>query len=228
MGDLMVVSVGWLQALTVAAALIVSLVSLLYRYRQKGHPFGSARSSTWSVIVVVVMAAPAAVALLLPRVPPAYLGVAVPTVLGVRGDRLYKRDQPTEHDVWYQIVTLGVRLLLDRLEQQMETDRDDWCEFQVGRVGSLEHLEDAAEDLFSKLSDRSYMRRHRARLKSHCDAVLRAVLLARAAEARGDHRGAERARHSADQALMKMLQIAYDVGRPRIAVIPLRASPAPT
>src|SRR5690348_14987190 len=150
----------WLPAVsTVSIALVVSTVSLLYRYRQKGHPFGSRQAAVWSVIIIAVTAAPAAVALLLPRVPPAYLGAVVPAALGIRGDRLYKRNQPTEHEVWYQIVTLGVRLLLDRLEQQMETDREEWCEAQVSRV-SLRQLETAAGDLYSRLSGRASMKRY--------------------------------------------------------------------
>jgi hypothetical protein len=218
----------WLPAvITVSVALIVSTVSLLYRYRQKGHPFGSWQTAVWAVIVIAVTAAPAAVALLLPRMPPAYLGAAVPAALGIRGDRLYKQKQPTEHEVWYQIVTLGVRLLLDRLEQQMETDREEWCESQVSRV-SLRQLETAAGDLYSRLSSRASMKRHLARLRSHRDAVARAADQAITAEMRGQDREAERAQHSAEQALMNMLRIAYDVGWPRTAVLPLRGpSPAP-
>lgn len=221
----MVIPAVWLQALiTVPAALVVSSVSLLYRYRQKGHPFGSLKAAAWAVLVIVVTAAPAALALLLPRVPPAYLGVAVPMALGIRGDRLQKRSQPTEQAVWYQVVTLGVRLLLDHLEQQMDTDRDNWCEEQISHAATLDQLDHAAFVLYSKLAGRDSMRRYQPRLKSHRDAVYQAVNRAHAAELSGLTRDADKARHTAEEALTRMLQLAYDCGHAAAALIPLQPS----
>jgi len=212
----------WLQALVIVlAALLVSTVSLLYRYRLKGHPFASLPSGSWSLLIIIVTATPAALALLLPRVPPAYLGVVVPVTLGIRGDRLYKRNQPTEHEVWYQVATLGVRLLLDRLEQRMETDRDSWCETQVNQIDGLEQLEDAADRLYDRLYNRASMRKYRPRLKSHRDAVREAV---RRAQIAASQREADRAQHSAEQALMRMLQIAYDSCSVSAAALPSPAA----
>ncbi len=220
----MTVASTWLQALvTVPVALIISFVSLLYRYRQNGHPFGSRKSAAWAVAVIVVMAVPATAALFLPRVPPAYLGAALPVVLGVRGDRLYKRHQPTEPALWYQVVTLGVRLLLDHLEQQMYSNRDTWCESQVNKVDSLRQLEEAAETLYARLRDRPYMRRRLKALKSHCDAVQKAAAESRTAELREDRYAARKARHEAEEALTAMLKLAYDIGQVADAIIPIRS-----
>lgn len=207
---------------TVAATLLVSFVSLLYRYRRNGHPFGSRKSSAWAIAVVVIMALPAALALFLPRVPPTYLGVALPAVLGVRGERLYKKDQPSEPAVWYQVVTLGVRLLLDRLEQQMEADRDVWCERQVDLLRTWDALEDAVNALFSRLRNRSYMKDRVSRLRSHRDAVQKAVMAGRQAEARGEYDAIRKAQHEAREALCAMLRLAYEVGQTADALLPMR------
>jgi hypothetical protein len=248
----MTVSSVWLQALlTVGVALVVSLVSLLYRYRQKVHTFGSLTAAKWAIFVVVVTAAPAGLALLLPRVPPAYLGMAVPAVLVVRGDRLHERRKPTQDAGWYRVATLGVRLLLDRLEQQMETDRDNWVKNYIDglageglageglardrlvrdRLADMERFAESAENLYSTLESRTSMRPYLNRLRSHRDAVRAATKEAQAAAERMPYHASEResreyrqAVHSAKRALTIMLQLAYDGGHQSAARIAL--SPA--
>jgi hypothetical protein len=220
----MVLSAPWWQGLiVVGSALVVSSVSLLYRYRQKGNPFGSLAAARWAIAAIVVSAAPATLALLLPRVPPAYLGVAVPTLLVVRGDRLHERGKPTEDAAWYKALTLGVRLLLDGLERQLETDRDAWVEAKVGPVGrlslpalasilGLDALEEAIENVHSKLDGRPSMKKYSSRLKSHQKAGMDAIELARTAIKAGNDHTARREAHKAREALKKMLRLAYDSG----------------
>jgi hypothetical protein len=222
----------WLQVLlTIGVALLVSSISLLYRYRQKGHPFGSPAAAKWAILVVVMTTAPACVALLLPRVPPAYLGVAVPALLVVRGDRLHERRKPTQDAGWYRIATLGVRLLLDRLEQQMETDRDSWVKLCIDQLSSIELMEQFAENLYSTLQGRSSMRPLLNRLRSHRDAVLAATEKAQAGTMpyllpNAGHREYRQAIHSAKRALTNMLQLAYDNGHQSAARIALSPAPA--
>jgi hypothetical protein len=214
------VAAPWLAALSaVLAALILSYLSLLYRYRRKGRPFRSWRSARWALLIIVITAAPAAVALALPRVPPAYLGAVVPLTLGLRSARVHKKGEPTEYETWYQVATLGVRLLLDRLEQQMEADRDRWVDGVVNRLRSPEELEDAAAHMLSTLRGRASMKPQLTRLKSDFDAVRQ-----NAADAAGleysDPRAADRAHHAAEEAMRRMLRPAYDAGHIDSAVIP--------
>ena len=232
----MTVSNAWLQALlTVGVALVVSSVSLLYRYRQKGHPFGSLAAAKWAVFVIVVTAAPAGVALLLPRVPPAYLGAAIPATLAVREDRLHEQRKPTQDAGWYRVATLGVRLLLDRLEQQMETDRDNWVKNYVDNLASdgLADVERFAEELYSTLESRTSMRPHLNRLRSHRDAVCAATEKAQAAGhmpslvSGGGSREYRQAVHRAKRALTAMLQLAYDGGHQSAARIALSPPAVP-
>jgi hypothetical protein len=208
----MVIASPWWQALiVVGSALAVSSVSLLTRYRQKGHPFGSLAAARWAILAIVVAAAPAGVALVLPGVPPAYLGVAVPALLAVRGDRLHQQSKPSEDAVWYRVATLGVRLLLDRLEQQMDTDRDAWVKAQASKY-SLDELEDATEDLYYALEGRASMSKSKSRLKSHRDAAIAAIERAQAADQSGDIQRTRREEHTARGALKAMLRLAYDSG----------------
>lgn len=211
----MPISNVWLQALlTVGVALVVSMVSLLYRYRQKGHPFGSLAAGKWAIFVIVVTAAPAVLALILPHLPPAsaYVGAAVPAVLVVRGDRLHERRKPTEDAGWYRVATLGVTLLLDRLEQQMDTDRDNWVNPVIAGLTTMQLMEDFAENLHSALEGRTGMVKHRNALRSHRDAVLAAAKQARAAGPNGINRDYRQAVHSAKKALSAMLQLTYNCG----------------
>jgi hypothetical protein len=214
------VAAPWLAALgAVLAALILSYLSLLYRYRRKGRPFRSWRSARWALLIILITAAPAALALALPRVPPAYLGAVVPLTLGARSARLHKRDEPTEYELWYQVITLGVRLLLDRLEQQMEADRDRWVDNVVSRYRSRDQLEDAAARMLSTLRGRASMKPQLTRLKSDFDAVRRNAAEA-AIHEYSDPRAADRSHHAAEEAMRCMLRSAYDAGHIDSAVIP--------
>jgi hypothetical protein len=217
----------WLQAaITVPAALLVSLVSFLYRFRRNGHPFGSSSAARWAVAVILLAAAPTVAALFLPSVPPAYLGAAAPALLGVREMRLRRRAGPAESGGWLMVVTFGVKLLLDRLEQQMEADREQWADAQMGLIASLDQLEYAAMGLFDRLSHRTSVREYTAKLRSHRDAVFKAVHEARSADLRDDARRAAKARHSAEQSLIKMLNLVYEICPLGAAEIPRRSPPA--
>jgi len=226
----------WLQALvTVGVALALSSVSLLYRYRQKGHPFGSRAAAMWAVSVIVVTAAPAGVALLLPKVPPAYLGVAVPAVLMVRGDRLHNPSKPTEDAFWYRVVTLAVPLLLDRLVQQMDTDRDNWVKRYMDALPDMEVMERFTEDLYSTLETRTSMCPQLKALQAHRDKVseaagqLPAGYRFRPFDPATEYPGCRdnrKAAHEAKKALTGMLHLAYNFGHQSAADIALPPPPA--
>jgi hypothetical protein len=209
----MVAGVPWSQVLiTLPAALAAGWVSLLYRYRGRGRPFGSARAAAWSLAVVSVTGAAAAgLALGLPaavdQLPPVTIGLVIPTLLCA--GRAVTAESPVERAVWYPIVTAGVTILLDHLEQQMYADRDAWCQARVSRQWSLEQLEETAWDVHAALAGRTSDHRRLSRLRSDFDGVSEAV--ARAGRA-GHARDVRRERHAAEQALLSMLGRAYDWG----------------
>lgn len=205
--------VPWSQILiTLLVAVAAGWVSLLYRYRGRGRPFGSARAAGWALAVIAATGgAAAAVALGLPtavaQLPPETIAVFVPTLLCA--GRAMTAEPPVDRAVWYPIVTAGVTILLDHLDQQMYADRDAWCRARVSREWSLEQLEDIAWDVHATLAARTRDHGRLSRLRSDFDGVSEAV--ARAERAR-DTREARRARHAADQALVSMLGRAYDWG----------------
>ena len=205
--------VPWSQIqVTLPAAMAASWVSLFYRYRGRGRPFGSPRAAAWALTVIVATGAVAtAVALGLPeavaQLPPVTIGLFVPTLLCA--SRAISAESPVERSVWYPIATAGVTLLLDRLAQQMYADRDAWCETWVSRVWTLEQLEEVSWEVHALLAGRIDDRRRLSRLRSDFDAVSEAIVRA---ERVGHGREARRARHAAEQALRSMLGCAYDWG----------------
>lgn len=205
--------VPWSQILvTLAAALGASWVSLFYRYRGRGRPFGSARAVSWGLAVIAATAAVAtAVALGLPeavaQLPPVTISVFVPTLLSA--GRALDAESPVDRAVWYPIATAGVTLLLDRLSQQMYADRDAWCEARVSREWSLEQLEEVSWEVHAVLAGRTHDHRRLLRLRADFDAVTEAIARG---ERVGHGRAARRERHAAEQALRSMLGCAYDWG----------------
>ncbi|HEX6527328.1 MAG TPA: hypothetical protein VF070_46055 [Streptosporangiaceae bacterium] len=197
---------------TLSAAMAASWVSLFYRYRGRGRPFGSVRAAMWALAVIVATGVVStAVALGLPeavaQLPPVTIGLFVPALLCA--SRAISAESPVERAVWYPIATAGVTLLLDRLTQQMYADRDAWCDAMVNRQWTLEQLEEVSWEVHSLLAGRTGDRRRLSRLRSDFDAVSEAITLA---ERAGHGREARRARHSAEQALRAMLGCAYDWG----------------
>jgi hypothetical protein len=213
----------WQQAIiTFLAALVASWVSLLYRFRNKGRPFGSKSAVAWSITIIFTLASVATMlGLALPRaaekVPPVSLGLFLPAFLCAGPIR--KPDSPIDRAAWYGIATIGLSLLLDQLQQQMDLDRDKWCELRVGDHWSLEELDDAALRLCSKLSNRISDGGLRTRLKSDYDAVHAAVI---EGEQATEARERRRAIHDAQQALTMMLGRAYEWGYRDVSVTPRR------
>lgn len=198
--------------LTLLAAVTAGWVGVLCRYRGKGRPFGSRGSAAWAVAVVAVTSAAATVVgLTLPQeaahIPPASVGVVLPMLLCA--SRAVKPEASLEHPQWYGIATLGVALLLDRLEQRMSADRDIWCESRLSPEWSLDELEEAAWELHAALARRTHDGRRLSRLRSDFDAVSDAVARAGRDSRERDRR---RARHEAEQALIMMLGRAWDWG----------------
>ncbi len=99
--------VQWSQTLiTLPAAVAAGLVSLLYRYRGKGRPFGSGRAAVWALAVIATTGAAAtALALGLPaaaaQLPPVTIGLLVPTLLCA--GRTLGVESPVERAVWYPV-----------------------------------------------------------------------------------------------------------------------------
>jgi hypothetical protein len=221
-----VAGVQWSQTLiTLPAAVAAGLVSLLYRYRGKGRPFGSGRAAVWALAVIATTGAAAtALALGLPeaaaRLPPVTIGLLVPMLLCA--GRTLGVESPVERAVWYPVATAGVTILLDHLDQQMYADRDAWCEARVSREWSLEQLEEAAWDVHARLSGRTSDRGRLSRLRSDFDAVGEAVARS---ERAGHGREARRTRHAAEQALRTMLGRAYDWGYTDLGT-PVRSAPS--
>lgn len=215
----------WLEAAVAAPAAVgASWVSLLYRYRERGRPFGSWESAGRAVAVIAVTAAVATgVGLALPRaaaqaaaqVQPVYVAVFVPALLCA--SRLGKPDPPVNRAMWYTVATLGVTMLLDGLEQQMRADRERWCANQINEDWDLDQLEDAAWRVNAVLSTRVSADRGRLnRLRSDFDAVCQAV---READKAGKLREARRARYTAEQALAAMLGRGWDWGHMDISAV---------
>lgn len=211
----------WQQAIsTFPAALVASWVSLLYRFRDKGRPFGSTSATGWSIAIILTLASSATMlGLALPRavekVPPVSLGLFLPALLCA--SPLKRPDSPIDRAAWYGIATIGLGLLLDQLQQQMDIDRDEWCELRVGDHWTLEELDDAALRLCSKLSNRVSDSGRRARLKSDYDAVHAAVIRGEQAT---EARRLQRARHEARHALTTMLSRAYEWGHRDVSITP--------
>jgi hypothetical protein len=209
----MVAGVPWSQILiTLLPAVTAGWVSLLYRCRGRGRPFGSARAAGWALAVIgTTGSAAAAVALGLPtavaQLPPVTIAVLVPTLLCA--GRAMSAEPPVERAVWYPIVTAGVTILLDHLDQQMYADRDAWCAARFSPGWSLEQLEDIAWEVHATLAGRTRDHGRLSRLRSDFDGVSEAVARA---ERAGTAREVRRARHAAEQALLSMLGRAYDWG----------------
>lgn len=215
----------WAHGLpTAGVALVASLVFLLYRYRGHGHPFGSARARLWSVAVMVVLSVvSAALGLGLPAlaetIPPASMGLLTPAML--LSHRLATREESVgQHHPWFDVVTGGVRLLLDRLEQQMIVDRDAWCDTRINAAWSLDQFEDAAFILHTKLSGRVRESARKQRLRSDYDTLLSAV---RQGATAPTPRAARQAKHIAEQTLRTMYGRAFDWGYTDVRLSPVPA-----
>ena len=225
----------WLRILiTVAVALGASWISLMYRFRHEGQPFGSPRACAWSVVVIAatsVLAAGVGVGLLkIDPVGPIAVGALMPALLCA--DRFGKPESPVEHSVWYKIATVGVILLLDQLEQQIDSDREKWAKARVYPHWTLSDLEEAVEEVNASLKDRVRSSpAHQKDLCSHYGAALKHISSAREANARRNRKAARKAEFAAKQALISMLGMAWDWGStdistelvrpPAIALTPL-------
>lgn len=212
--------------LTLAAALAASWVSLLYRYRRKGRPFSCLQTAGLSLaIITVTTTAATGIGLALPQVveamPPATIGVLIPTLLCTA--RAGKPEPAAERSVWYEIATVGVSLLLDRLEQKMHIARDSWSEARVHGNWTLSQLEEAIWQVNATLVRRVSDRRRQNRLRSDFDAACEAV---RTAEEAIIPREVLIARHTAEQALIMMLGRAWDWGCTDITTSCIEPSPA--
>jgi hypothetical protein len=211
----------WLQALVTFLALISSGLFLVLRSHGHGHPFGSAASARWAVAVVAATAGVASVVgLSLPlaaqAVRPLYIGMVVPGVLCAR--RVPHRQQHPERqwDWHLEILTAGVSWLLDRLDQQMSLDIDNWCTARLDRSWTPRQLEEAAlhyHAALGRLVDGDPDRK--AELSFEYEAVLEGLREARRPGL--DQRSRRMARHRAEEAYLRLVRRAPLWGYRRIA-----------
>jgi len=125
-----------------------------------------------------------------------------------------------DHPQWYAVITLGFTVLLDRLEDQIATDRDRWRESRMSGIRTAAQILETAERVYETLSGRE---RLQDALAAHYQAVGEAVRLARQAKSAGDRNEERRQIHAAKRALIAMLNLAYDWGCLAIATMPSRS-----
>ena len=207
--------------LTLLIALLVSWVSLRYRYLEKGRPFGSPSAAVRAVTIIVLTALLGTVlGLLLPRLP-VTIGAFIPALLCAdRLDKAEKGLNAVENPQWFGIVTLGVSLLLRWLETQMAADCEKWCKLKMSEVHDLDEIEQAAESLRATVTRASTNAHLEQKLQSDYDAICSAVSLARYARDHGQHEEVRKQSFAAKQALIVMLGRTYKSGYTSIAVMP--------
>jgi hypothetical protein len=211
----------WVQALlTFVAAAVSAALFLVLRSTGLGRPFGSGACARWAMAVIGATAAVASVVgvslpLAAQAVRPLYIGLAVPSVLCAR--RLPSRDRHSDRqwDWHLEILTAGVSWLLERLEQQMSLDIDDWCTARLDRSWTPRQLEDAAlyyYAMLGRLVDDEPSRK--AELAADHDAVVESLWAARRPGL--DARSRRMARHEAEEAFLRLLRRAALWGYRRI------------
>jgi hypothetical protein len=223
---------------TFALASVSAAVFLALRCHREGRPFGP--SSRWWALAAIILTsmtstAAAFVGVVLMRfVPPAVLGIVVPSGLWLSQ---IERPRPEDRRGRLpEVPTLGLALLLDRLHQAMADDRLTWCEERVDRMWRLDQLLGAARHYHASLRER-LPPEQRSRLR--IDARLRSIedrldvvrivengasatkvrAAMRAARVTGGKRyerykddlgrQADLLRHDAEQDLIRLLSVAY-------------------
>jgi hypothetical protein len=205
--------VHWRQVVvTLLVALGAGWVSLCLRYLHKGQPFGTRKAAVRATTVIVLTAVLATVlSALLPRLPPVSVGLLIPALLCA--DRLPKgeREPGTDQPEWYGLVTGGVSLLLNWLQDQTAMDSYRWAKGKADEgIRNLGDLMQAAEHVQETLCE---LTRHRAgsgrlrhELKADRDGIEAAVARARSARSTEE---TEKEDYSARRALITMLGRAY-------------------
>lgn len=137
-----------------AACAILTWVCLLLRFADKGRLLASRHSLGLALLIVAVTTAATFVTseALLPhagRVPHVVVGLAAGGTLVPRRAR-----QDDGRGTVLAVVTLGVALLLDRIEQRLAHDRAEWCDRLLGGFTECWQLDLFAHDLQLHLLDR--------------------------------------------------------------------------
>jgi hypothetical protein len=159
---------------TFGLASVSAAVFLALRCHRMGRPFGPS-SRWWSLAAIMVTSITSTVAAfigvtVMDVLPPAVLGVVVPSTLYLGH---IERPRPEDRRGRLpEVPTLGVALLLDRLDQAMADDRLTWCEERVDQMWRLDQLVAAARHYHAALKER-LPAEQRSRLR--IDARLRAV-----------------------------------------------------
>jgi hypothetical protein len=223
--------IHWPQApVILIIGLVVSWVSLSYRYMRKGRPFGSRAAWRRSAAIIVLTAFLGTVlGVLLPRLP-VTVGALIPALLCADRSREGRGESTlnaVENPAWFGVITLGVSILLNWLENQMAQDREEWCESQADRVGSLDDIELAARNMLGTLTRAGISKHQREKLLSDCDDICAAVAKAKQAQSFGEHEEAREHTFAAKQALLIMLGRAYNWGHTKIGIMAGRPGQQP-
>ena len=220
--------IHWPESLiTLFVALIVSCLCLRYRYWEKGLPFRSRQATKRAVTVIIATSVLATVvSVVLTTQAIVSVGVAIPVLLCAdRLKRELKRDGELsfpEQPQWYSMVaSIGVIILLGKLEIQMSGDREKWSSDKMKQeVNTLGDLTTAAEHVRSTLTRRTSSEHLKTALQADHDQVLEAVANAWEARAMSEPAKVRHQAHVARQALISMLGRAYDWGYTDIEVMP--------
>ncbi|WP_432587542.1 hypothetical protein ABVG11_19305 [Streptomyces sp. HD1123-B1] len=116
-------------ALPLAACALVTWISLIHRYADKGRLLGTARSTTLCAAITGCTCAAAliTITLLLPHaadVPPA---VAAAAAGGALAPRVRQQQNQQSTPPFVAVITLGIAVLLDRLERRLAHDMYCHC-----------------------------------------------------------------------------------------------------
>jgi hypothetical protein len=226
---------------TFALAWASALVFLVLRCQREGRPFGP--TSRWwafaaiSVTSVVSTAGAFAGVALLSHIPPALLGVVVPS--GIWLTHLQHSRTADRRRRLPEVPPLGISLLLARMEQSMAEDRLTWCEERIDRMWPMDRLLAAARAYHTYVKERvPPADRPRVRLDAKLRAIEDRLEVATVIESgasqtkvrtalreskvaeerrykryRGDlMRMAGLLRHDAEQELLRLLGVAYKFG----------------
>ncbi|MBL1096352.1 hypothetical protein [Streptomyces coffeae] len=129
-------------ALPLAACALVTWISLIHRFADKGRLLGTARSTALCVAITGCTCAAAliTITLLLPHaadVPPA---VAAAAAGGALAPRVRQQQNQQSTPPFVAVITLGIAVLLDRLERRLAHDMYCHCHRLVRDFGTVAQL----------------------------------------------------------------------------------------
>lgn len=188
-----------------------------------GRPFGSWRSTCWTVITALVIGvASTLIGVVIPtkvsELPP-YIGLLLPGALLV--SQVGKSDTG-EQSLGTKLASVGISVLLRLLLSRMSLDRQSWSSAQLDNNWREEQLGYATQLYYNRLRNlvetdtwslKTWRTRRRKALDSHHDAISTALEAARSY----DIELARQARFEADEAFTMMVGCAWSWGYRSVA-----------